>query len=223
MHVYAVRKVDSDFHRAFKLSRGVAAILLTGVGVWALAVSFNQTGSDGGPGGWHAGFLFHHATNDVLRFGMYFVLGHFTSDFLWMLWGRHSYGYEMRADLVIHHGIGLLTYGIALYLNVAYAICLITMVSELMPVTTGLSAWEQHEHNPRLVGFARKARLLVLVWWRGPLWGFLGAALIRAIWMGDVPNGLLPIFILALVCMIALLGLDEFWIRKCMPRGEPKS
>lgn len=210
LHVIAQWAITKNYHRAFKISRGVAAAILTLIGFAALFTSL---------GHWREAFLWHQdPANGGLDWwmwqGVLLVVGHFVSDFLWMAWGLRS-GIRPRADLVLHHAVGLGAFSYALSINIGYSLCLIVMMSELMPVSTGLAGWSQHKKDDKLHAWASRTRLLVLVWQRRPLWLALAALTARPIVMGEVPDGFGVAYGIAAVGFTTLIFLDKYWIAKC--------
>jgi hypothetical protein len=206
VHILVYRSVKV-YPRAFQISRGVAAVVLTGVGVIALLYA---------KGAWNTAFLYAHSIEDPLLFLMTIVMGHFLSDFLWMAWGKQALAISPRPDLLIHHGIGMISYGIAFCLLFGGALALIVMMSELMPVVSGLTGWAKFKGNRSLEILCAKWRIRLLVWWRGPLWLVLIALLIRTKMIGGFPEPYSILFWLILPLFFFLLGLDEFWIRRCL-------
>lgn len=206
LHALALSRVEPVFPRAFKLSRAAAALILTGLGLAALF--------DAAPH-WRAAFLYRHAEGDWMRQGVLVVYGHLLADFLWMAVGKRRFGIQPRRDLILHHLLGLAGFGAALWLQVGYALALITMITELLPVTTGLDAWSKRIAAPGLTAAASRARLHVLAWLRLPLWLLLFALVTHAI-ARDHPGALLPAFGVAAGGLAALVALDCYWIRKCL-------
>ncbi len=205
LHVIAIANVEPVYARAFKLSRGIAAAVLTTLGVLALIDALPQ---------WRSAFLYVHEEGDWMRYGVYCIYGHLLSDFIWMAVGRWRFGIKPRADLIIHHALGLLGFGAALYLHVGYALALITMITELMPVTTGISALGKRIAVPALVDGSEKARLHVLVWLRLPLWLTLLTLTATVLALGT-PGSLLPAYLVAFGGLAGLVLLDVYWVGKC--------
>lgn len=211
VHAWFLYGINPDYHRAFKLSRGIAAAILTSIGIAAAIVGIQH---------WDQAYLYRHYPEQSLGdlwmwHGMLVVLAHIVSDFLWMLHGRLTRGIIPRNDLVIHHGVCLLAFCYALWKDVGFAVCLIALVSELMPVTSGLGGWGQHKNRPDLIEKANVARLRVLVWWRRPLWFIMAFLTGRAIFIGKVEDGLEIAFGIAAVGFTTLIFLDKYWIKKC--------
>lgn len=211
LHVVFLTGVSPDYHRAFKLSRAIPAAILTTIGLIAAFMAI---------GHWNEAFLYRHdpsvATGDYFMWhGMLIVMGHLLSDFLWMAYGLVARGIIPRLDLIIHHGICLACFSYALWKEVGFALCLISLVSELMPVTTGISGWGQHIGRKDVMELADRVRLKVLIWWRRPLWFFLAALTARSILSGEIPEGFGLAFSIAVVGFTTLIFLDKYWIAKC--------
>ena len=132
MHMLAILRVEPVYARAFKLSRGSAALILTLLGVAAFIGGFEH---------WREAFIYRHQENDWMRTGLLLVYGHLLADFIWMAVGKYKYGIRPRKDLIIHHGLGVIGFGAALVLGIGYTFGLLTMITELLPLTSGVNAW----------------------------------------------------------------------------------
>ena len=191
--------------------------MLTLLGIAALADAYPH---------WDKAFLYRHPPGDWMRIGLLIVYGHLIADFLWMGWSRWRHAIRPRKDLIIHHGLGLLGYGYALAIDTGYAICLVTMITEVMPVTSGFGALGKTLGRPSMVEAAGRARLQVLTWLRMPVWLALFALVVRVILAGEVPEGLGPAFAVAFCGLLGLMGLDTYWIvksRQALARTAPVS
>ncbi len=206
LHVLALARLEPVFPRAFKLSRAAAAVVLTGIGLAALVDAAPQ---------WEQAFLYEHAPGDWMRQGALIVYGHLLADFLWMWVGLRKFQVQPRRDLIIHHLLGMVGFGAALWLHVGYALALITMITELLPVTTGIDAWSKRIAAPALTAAACRARLHVLAWLRIPLWTALLAMVLHVLIRGT-PGALLPAFTIAACGLACLVALDAYWLRKCL-------
>jgi hypothetical protein len=210
LHVLALARVEPVYPRAFKLSRAVAALLLTVLGVAALIAAAPQ---------WRAAFLYRHEDGDWMRQGVLAVCGHWLADFAWMTVGWRRFRVAPRHDLILHHLLGLVAFGVALVLEVGYALALVTMVTELLPVTTGLDAWSKRIASPGLGAAATRARLHVLAWLRLPLWLALLALVLHVLVRGD-PGELRAAFVLTAAGLVCLIALDAYWFRKCAQEAD---
>lgn len=205
LHLLALGRVEPEYPRAFKLSRGAAAAILTAIGLAALVGAWPE---------WRSAFLYRHFDGDWMRYGLLCVYGHLLSDFIWMAVGAWRFGVKPRKDLILHHAMGLVGFGAALWLKVGYALALITMVTEVMPVTTGLNALGKRLSSQALMDAAEKARLHLLVWLRLPLWLTLFVLVCMVLAIGN-PGDLLPAYLVACVGLAGLVGLDLYWVGKC--------
>lgn len=210
LHLGALLKFEPVYPRAFKLSRGAAALILTCLGVAALV---------GGRHHWREAFLYHQVATDWMRTGLLAVYGHLLADFIWMAVGWSKYGLRPRRDLIIHHGLGVLGFGAALVLEIGYAFALLTMITELLPLTTGINAWGKRIAAPTVVDVADRARLHVLAWLRLPLWIGLLGLVVWALFSGSTA-GMGPAYWVAAGGLLGLIGLDVYWIGKCRERVD---
>jgi hypothetical protein len=207
---WAIQKwVEPEYEDAFKLSRGCAAVLLTGLGIAALIDS---------AGHWRSAFVYPHEKGDWMRLGLLAVYGHLIADLLWMAIARLRLGIRARGDLIIHHTLGLIAFGFALYLHVGYAIALLTMVAEVLPVTTGLTALGKRINSPTLTDAAERLCLHVLAWLRLPTSGLL-LVLTIDVFRGGRAGDLYWVFVVVALALIALITLDLCWIRRCRRRA----
>ena len=205
LHVLTIRRWEPVYPRAFKLSRGAAAIILTALGVAALIGGFDH---------WREAYIYHHADGDWMRYGLLAVYGHLLADFVWMVVGARRFGIKPRKDLIIHHALGVLGFGAALWLHVGYAIALVTMVTEVLPLTTGINAWGKRIAMEGVVRAADRARLHVLAWLRLPLWVLLCGLSTWTLVRGDAGD-LQAAYTIAAVGLVGLIALDLYWMKKC--------
>lgn len=211
LHVLALRGISPDYHRAFKLSRAVPAAIMTMMGLAAVGIALPH---------WRLAFLYPHHPEDsfgdlLMWHGMLVVTAHLLSDYLWMVYGYWSRRIVPRMDLILHHTVCLMGFSYALWKEIGFAVCLIALVSELMPVTTGISGWGQHIGRKDIMDAANRIRLAVLIWWRRPLWFLLAALTARTILSQEVPAGFGLAFTLAAAGFTTLIFLDKYWIGKC--------
>ncbi len=205
VHVAAILRVEPIYARAFKLSRGCAALILTLLGICALL---------GGWDHWPEAFLYRHEDGDWMRTGLLAVFGHLLADFAWMAVGKWKYGISPRKDLIIHHGLGVIGFGAALVLGIGYAFGLLTMITEVLPLTTGVNAWGKRIAVTRVVVVADRARLHVLAWLRLPLWISLLVLVTKTLIEGT-EEGMFLAYLVAGFGLISLIALDIYWVQKC--------
>jgi hypothetical protein len=206
LHMLAMLRVEPGYARAFKLSRGGAALILTLLGISALVGGFAH---------WREAFLYRHPEGDWMRTGLLLVYGHLLADFIWMAVGKYRYGIKPRKDLIIHHGLGMIGFGAALILNIGYAFALLTMITELLPLSTGVNAWGKRIAVTRVVEVADRARLHVLAWLRLPLWISLLVLVVLTLIQGT-EEGMLVAYIVAGTGLVGLISLDVYWMGKCL-------
>jgi hypothetical protein len=205
LHVLAIVRLEPVYARAFKLSRAAAAFILTLLGVAALIGGFSH---------WREAFLYQHLEGDWMRLGLLVVYGHLVADFIWMAVGKYKYGIKPRKDLIIHHGLGVVGFGAALVLEIGYAFALLTMITELLPLTTGVNAWGKRIAVDRVVQAADRARLHVLAWLRLPLWCGLLVLVVLTLLRGAGEGMLVPNLV-AGIGLVGLISLDVYWMGKC--------
>ncbi len=210
MHWGAQRWVSTDFGRAFALSRGVAAVVLAAVGIAALADGADR---------WRTAFIYRQAHDDWMRLGVLVVYGHLIADYAWMAVGRFALGAAQRKDLLVHHLLALVALGLALHLEVGYALALIAMITELLPVTSGLKALGKTIESEALTRAAERSHLQVLAWVRMPLWLAL-LALVLSVLLGDRGGDLAWAFIVAGCGLVMLITLDSYWIWECRQKSS---
>lgn len=198
-------RVRAPFHVRLQLSRGVASLVLVGVGFFALFSNLEL---------WRTGFLALHSQDSPLARLVWVFAGHLVADLIWLLWGRVRESSRPRPDLILHHVMGLGAISIAAWLEAGYAILAISLTTEMMPVTTGLSAWAVLRDDRRAELRSWQLRLAVLVAWRLPLWVFEIVTISWNLLFGAAQGALLTIFWCGLVVAVAFLALDFYWIRK---------
>lgn len=208
IHAWVQRSVEPEFNRAFRLSRGIAAVALTVVGFIGFALVLPE---------WKQAFILRHDSDDLLLWGVIIAYGHLLSDFIWMAWGRIASGINPRMDLLFHHGLGALAYGYAMHIEVGYGIVMVTLASEIMPCFTGLEAFGKYKDDPGMQQTAARARLLVLMFWRIPLWATCLGLSIWNLSAGGHTGELEFAYQFATVALVLLLCLDLYWLKKCLP------
>lgn len=213
VHWAVARRVARSFKRNLKLSRGIAAAILVTTGAvsavrwWPL---------------WDRTFLTVHG-DPWEAWPVAVFAGHLAADLLWILGGRVFVDSRVARDLVIHHLLGIAVCIAAVALEAGYAVLGVVLLSEVLPMLTGLAAlartWglENVEHG------TLRASLGMIVGFRLPLWLFLGAtytATVLGIALGPLAGDPLgadsihrtvaPIVFPGLALVIAL---DLYWVR----------
>ena len=212
MHWCVPRWVDTDDSTALKLSRGIAAVLLTLLGSWTLLAA---------RGHWQSAFVYHHRHEDWMRVAFLLVYGHFLADILWMAWSRWSRSAHVRRDLVVHHLLGLVAFTFGLVLQAGYALGLIVMITEVLPVSTGLKGLGIALHKPHLAALADRTHLQLLIWIRLPLWTTLLVLSLRVLMLGNAGD-LVSAYQVVTAGLLALISLDLFWVWDCIRRPPRK-
>jgi hypothetical protein len=197
---------EADFNRAFRMSRGFAAVVLTVLGLAGLVDAADL---------YKTGFLTRHDPGGWMLSAICVAYGHLIADCLSMLYGRIALGIIPRNDLIAHHALALLAYGISMAIGVGHALVLVTLASEAMPCCSGLEAWGKHLSSDKMVRAGSKGRLAILLFWRLPLWALVMTMLIRTAVAGEIPEGLTLVWIFASTALVPLICLDIYWVRKC--------
>lgn len=208
VHAWVFQRVGNAYPRAFKLSRGIAAVILTVIGFFGLVLALPD---------WRDAFLVHHDSGDLLRWGVIVAYGHLLSDFIWMAYGKAKHAVQPRKDLVFHHGLGAVAYAVSLQIEVGYGMVMVTLASEVMPCFTGLEAYGKYRASEAVQHLAARARLLVLSFWRIPLWLFALAMCLMNLHDGSYDSDLAVVFLFCAICLVLILGLDLYWWKKCLP------
>ena len=208
VHVWVLARVGNAYPRAFKLSRGIAAVILTVIGFIGLGLAFAD---------WRDAFIVHHDADDLLRWGVIIAYGHLLSDFVWMAYGKAKHAIQPRKDLIFHHGLGAVAYAVSLQIEVGYGMVMVTLASEVMPCFTGLEAYGKYKESDAVQRLAARARLLVLSFWRFPLWVFAFVMCVVNLNDGSYASDLTIVFVFCTICLVLILGLDLYWWKKCLP------
>jgi len=209
LHLVLWRTREPDFNRAFRMSRGFAAVVLTVLGLVGLISALDSV---------RFGFLYRHEPGGWMIKAVSVAYGHLIADCLSMIYGKVALGFSPRSDLVAHHALALLSYGIAMAIGVGHALVLVTLASEAMPCCSGLEAWGKHLSSDKMVRAGSKGRLAILVFWRLPLWALVESMLARTAVAGEIPEGLVIPWIFVMIALIPLICLDIYWVRKCAAR-----
>jgi hypothetical protein len=203
IHWLVARRSRHPFRRTLRLSRGIAAAILVATGVasivhwWELA-----------PRGFVA---VHPDLGDAWPVAIF--LGHLLADLLWFVGARLALGARTARDLVLHHLLGVAACGAALWLEAGYATLGAILITELLPVQTGLGALARAWKLQNVEHWVLRTSLATVLLVRIPLWLALGTAFTRG-WLAPGPPEILstvaPYYLggLALV-----LPLDLFWVR----------
>lgn len=203
LHWAMARGNRRGFRANLKLSRGIAASVLVGTGIASL-VRWWPLGSQG--------FVAVHP-NPWDAWPVVIFAGHLLADLLWIVGGRLAVDARVARDLVLHHLLGVAVCVAALWLQAGYAVIGVVLLSEILPVLTGVGAlaraWALENLERWVLSTSRGAILLV----RLPLWLALAWTFTTALLAPGAPEILAtvaPVFFPGVVLVVAL---DLYWIR----------
>lgn len=198
----AVRKTgDRRFEVDLKLSRGLAALVLVGIGFYSLYRWLPL---------WRQAFLVEHDRGSAAYYVVAFIAGHFLADFLWLAYGV-GLGNEPRRDLILHHVLGLAVCAVAFSIEAGYAVIAVGMTTEMLPAATGLDGVGQARGDLRLRRAAARLGLAVLWLWRIPSWIFVLAMVAWDLKTGNVIETLRWVYPVCFAVAIAVTGFDLYW------------
>jgi hypothetical protein len=211
VHVAVVSATDMTFRDAFRVSRSVAAAVLSALGFFAIAY-WHQ----------HAPSAYVLPTPDALATSLLaFPLAHFLADFFILSHAWQKHREVPRNDLLIHHGLGV----IAGYLTYTYSVgapmFLLLFSTELMPVSTGMTAIGDWLHKPLLQRVGAWLRIVVLVGWRMPLWAWLGRQTLIAMATPSSADAM-AVHRLTMGFLCTIIALDLYWTYKSWRALRPK-
>lgn len=209
LHFALWRLLERDFNRSFRMGRGFAAVMLTVLGLVAMVDAFDSL---------RIGFLYRHPPGGWMIGGVAIAYGHLLADCISMAYGKLALDFQPRNDLIVHHALALLCYGIALGIGVGHALVLVSLASEAMPCCSGLEAWGKHLSSERMIRAGNKGRRLILLFWRLPLWALVMSMLARTAIAGEVPDDMVALWIFTMSAFVPVIALDIYWVRKCAAR-----
>ncbi len=205
LHVQGLRRwPERPFHLQLAVSRGWAALCLVALGLGTLIGARRL---------WRLAFVDFRPPGDPAFLIVFFILGHLIADFIWLAYGWRVRQSRPRADLLAHHLLGVVACGLALWLHCAPLLVGVVLITELMPVVSGLHAWARLGRNIALQRLAARLRLLTLVGLRIPVWAFF---LWRAIPLALGDRGgveVVAIYPLVIAAVLCVLALDLRWTR----------
>lgn len=202
----AIRTPGLPFHLQLKLSRGLASLILAGIGFYGLWQWWPL---------WPQAFLFRHAPDSLAWLLIAFVSGHFIADLMLLVWGALRRSSSPRKDLLAHHALGIFACAVVFYFGVGHAFFAIALTTEMMPVTSGIAALAPLLRRPALEYRATQMRLAVLLLWRLPLWVLLTAVLLWRMSEGE-PDSLIALGQrIALGSLAVVIVLDSYWVWLC--------
>lgn len=205
LHLWALRQwPDRPFHLVLAVSRGWAALCLATLGLATLVGAWHL---------WRLAFVDARELGDPAYLAVYFILGHLLADFIWLAYGWRARGSRPRLDLVVHHLLGVVACGLVLWLERASLLIGAVLITEFMPVVSGLQAWARLREDAALERRAVRLRLLALLGLRLPCWAFLLWRSITLTFGGQAPAHLALIYPLILAAVLCVLMLDLRWSR----------
>lgn len=203
IHLAVARWARQPFTRNLKLSRGVAAAVLVATGALSLYRWWPW---------WSAGFLApqpHLA--EAWPVGV--LAGHLAADLLWLAGGRLLLASRTARDLVLHHLLGLGACAVAVAFRAGYALVGVVLLSEGLPVLTGVGAWARMRGLPALERWVLRASLGFLVAFRIPLWLFLAATFAATLAAPSPPVVHRAVAPVAFPFLALIVVLDLYWCR----------
>ncbi len=195
------------FHVQLKLSRGLATVILTAIGFYALWQWWDL---------WPQAFLRRHAPGTEPYLLITFVTGHFIADVGLMLWGWLRRESMPRMDLIAHHALGVGVCIVVFYYGVGHLLFAVALTSELMPVTSGVAAFAPLLKRPALELLDSKLRLAVLLLWRLPLWLVMIIIVVCNMLQGQSDSLIVLAQRITLAAMAIIIVLDSYWVRLCI-------
>lgn len=203
----ARRSPERSFARNLKVSRGFAAAVLVATGIASIAQWWPL---------WDRAFLVSHADGAgtlVETWALQVFVGHLVADLLWIAAGKVLSESRAKRDLVIHHLLGLAACAAAWWLEAGYAVIGVILVSEGLPVLTGIGAWARNRRNRALEHWVLKASLGFILCFRMPLWLFVGGTLAFGLATGTAPEIHRTLAPVALPAILFVMVLDLYWCR----------
>lgn len=201
LHLAVARRSGRRFTRNLKLSRGLAAGALVAAGAATLARWWEL---------WPVGFLAEHASWSE-AWAVELFAGHLLADLLWLGAGRVLSESRAARDLVLHHLLGLVACAAAWGFRAGYALVGVVLLTEILPVLTGIGAWARNRRSQALEHGALRASLGAVALFRIPLWVFLAAVFGELLVSGEAPaihRAVAPILFPALLFVLVL---DIYW------------
>ena len=203
IHFAVARTSGQSFRRSLKLSRGIAASVLVTTGAVTLVHWWPL---------WNRAFIALH-TDPAETWPVAVFAGHLTADLVWILGGRVFLDARAARDLVIHHLLGVAGCVAAVVFGAGYALIGVVLLSEVLPVLTGLGALARTWRLENLEHWVLRASLAAIVGFRIPLWLFVGTTLVTSLVTGiagPIHHAVAPV---ALPGLALVLTLDLYWIR----------
>jgi len=203
IHFVVARTSGRSFRRSLKLSRGIAAAILVATGAVTLSRWWPL---------WRVAFITLH-TDPAETWPVAVFAGHLSADLAWILGGRVFLEARAARDLVIHHLLGIAGCVAAVVLGAGYALIGVVLLSEVLPVLTGLGALARTWRLENLEHWVLRASLAAIVGFRIPLWLALGVTLATCLTTGTAEAIQHTVAPIALPALALVITLDLYWIR----------
>jgi len=201
LHLAVARLTLQPFGAVFRLARGLASVVLSALGFFAL-VHF----------GAHWQTVYVLQAQDPLATALVMVpTGHFIADFALLAYGSFSARAAPRTDLMLHHALGLVAAMLTLRFPIAAPLYLVLFTTELMPITSALSALGALRADVRLQRLGARLRLIVLLAWRIPLWLWVGAQTALVLHKGGLSREARVVYAFSSFFLLITLSLDAYW------------
>lgn len=203
IHWLVARRSRHSFRRTLRLSRGIAAAILVATGIASIVHWWHLA-----PRGFVA---VHPEPADAWPVAIF--LGHLLADLVWFVGGRLALGARTARDLVLHHLLGVAACGAAVWLEAGYATLGAILVTELLPVQTGLGALARAWKLENVEHWILRTSLATVLLVRIPLWLALGVSFTGSWLAPDSPQILATVAPYFLGGLALMLPLDLFWVR----------
>lgn len=202
LHLAVARRSERSFTRNLKISRGIAAAILVATGLAALGRWWEL---------WPQGFLAEHASWTE-AWPVEIFAGHLLADLFWLGAGRVLSESRAARDLVLHHLLGLVACAAAWGFSAGYALVGVVLLTEILPVLTGVGAWARNRRNQPLEHAVLRASLGAVALFRMPLWLFLGLTFAERLLAGEAAAILRTVTPIVFPALIFVLILDLYWV-----------
>jgi hypothetical protein len=201
LHFVVEKLTGQPFASAFRMGRGLASAVLTGVGFFGL---FYYRAA------WSTVYVLAAPDELALRLALVPV-GHLLADFILLTYGFVVARSSPRKDLLAHHLMALVAAAATFRYPIAAPQFLVVFTSELMPVTSGVTAFGSYRRNLSLERLGARLRLVVLLGWRLPLWLLVAAQIALVVTLGNPSRQMKAIYAFSSAFLLVVLSLDAFW------------
>lgn len=203
IHLAAHKSSGQPFAVNLKLSRGIMALLMVVTALFVLWRHFDL---------WPKIFLIEQPGLSLTSQLVSAFCGLLLADLVWLGFGLR-FGAKARHDLIVHHVLGLIMCGVAFHFEAGYILILVALVSEILPVTTGIAGLGEALGRPAIKRLSSWLGLLAILVIRLPLWSFFFARILILLRTSQTVESLNWIYPFGLAILIAVTVLEVFWIR----------